>query len=137
MLCSARRASTTSIGAGGFSTVTAVEARVLSPRESVQVALTAISPGEASAVSSMAESPLPETVPPSDVQAETVTGTPSGLVQLADRFTVPPARALTGLAVIDIAGGRFGGKGFTVKSAEQITWLFFFSLVSVTRTETV
>ena len=117
--------------------MTSVEARVFSPRESVQVALTSITPGDASAVSSVAELPAPEMVPATDVQAETIAGTPSGLAQGADKFAVPPAGTLIGVAVIDTAGGCFGGSGFTMKSAEQIASLFFFSLASVTGTETV
>jgi hypothetical protein len=104
----------------------------MSPRESVQVAPTVIEPGEAPAVLSVAELPLPDTVPPFDVQVETVTGTPSGLVQLADRFTVPPAGTLDGLAEIEMVGGFFGGRAFTVKLAEQVASLFFFTLASFT-----
>jgi hypothetical protein len=104
----------------------------------VQVALAATAPGEAPALLSAAEPPVPETVPPTDVQVEIVTGTPSGLVQWADKSTVPPAGTFIGLAEIDIVGGFFGGSGFTVKLAEQLASLFFFfSLASVTWAVTV
>jgi hypothetical protein len=103
----------------------------------VQVALTAIVPGDTPAVLSVAEPPVPETAPSIDVQVEIVTGTPSGLVQLADKSTVLPAGTLIGLAKIDIVGGFFGGSGFTVKLAEQLASLFFFSLASVTWAVTV
>jgi hypothetical protein len=85
----------------------------------------------------VAEPPVPETVPPIDVQVEIVTGTWSGLVQLADKSTVPPAGTLFGLAEIEIVGGFFGGSGFTVKSAEHLASLFFFCLASVTWAVTV
>src|ERR1700758_2314575 len=100
MLCNASRDSRTCISGlgGGFSTITLVEAWLVRPRESLQVALTVIVPGDAPLVFNVAELPLPETVPPLDVQVETVTGTPSGLVQLAERFTVPPGVMLVGLA---------------------------------------
>jgi len=98
----------------------------------VQVALTVIEPGFASAVLRVAELPVPVTVPPSEVQLETVTGTPSGLLQLADKFTAPPGVTLVGLADRDIVGGFLGGSGFTVKLAEQLASLFFFYLSSVT-----
>src|SRR5580704_1744008 len=144
MLSRARRASTTSIsglggggGGGGLSTITSVEAWAFSPRESVQAALTAIAPGDAPAVLSVAEPPVPKMVPPIDVQVEIVTATPSGLVQLADKFTIPPAGTLSGVAETDIVGGFFGGSGFTVKLAVQFASLSFFSLASVTWTVTV
>ena len=95
--------------------------RALSPRESVQLAVTAIAPGDTPAVFSVAEAPVPETVPLIEVQVATLTGTPSGLVQLAVKATVPPAATLAGLAAIDIVGMFFGGGGFTMKSAEQLT----------------
>src|ERR1035438_3541349 len=142
MLLRARRASTTLIsglgggGGGGGSTSTSVEAGAFTPRESVQVALTAIAPGNAPAVLTVAEPPVPETVPPLAVQLATETGTPSGLVQLADKFTVPPDCRLAGLAEREMVGGFFGGSGFTMKLAEQLASLFFFSLASVTRAVT-
>jgi hypothetical protein len=98
----------------------------------VQVALTVIEPGDAPAVFSVAEPPVPVTVPPLDVQLETVTGTLSGLVQLADKFAVPPTGRLVGLAEMDMVGGFLGGSGFTVKFDELLASLFFFSLASVT-----
>src|SRR5580704_1855342 len=143
MLCNASRASSRTIsglgagGGGGFSTVTSVEACAVRPRVSVQVAPTVMEPGDAPAVLSVAEPPPPETVPPLAVQLATETETLSGLVQLADKFTVPPACRLVGLAEIDIVGGFLGGNGFTVKLAEQLASLFFFSLVSVTWAVTV
>jgi hypothetical protein len=149
MLFSAMRASTALIsglgggeggtggGGGRFSTVTSIDARAFSPRESLQVALTAITPGDTPVVFSITETPVPETLPPIDVQ-EMVTGTPSGLAQLADKFTVPPVGTLFGLAEIDDrVGGFFGGSGFTIKSAVQLASLFFFALASVTWAVTV
>src|SRR5271167_4799779 len=88
----------------------------------MQVALTVIEPGEAPAVLSVAAAPALETVPPLAFQSATETGTPSGLVQLADRFTVSPAGTLIGLAETDSVGG-FLGAGFMMKSAEQLTSL--------------
>ena len=93
---------------------------------------TVIAPGEVPAVFSVAEEPLPEIVPPLAVHAATETGTPSGLVQLADKFTVPPACKLVGLAERDIVGGFFGGNGFTVKLAVAVASLLVFCLESVT-----
>jgi len=66
------------------------------------------------AVFKVAESPVPETVPAVDVQLAIETGTLSGLVQLPVRFTVPPGTSSVGFADTDIAGGFFGGSGFTV-----------------------
>ena len=77
-------------GGGGFSSVTWVDACPVRPRESVQVAFTVTGPGGTPVVFRVAELPLPEIVPALEVQLATETGTPSGLVQLADRFTVPP-----------------------------------------------
>ena len=91
-------------------------------------------PGIAPVVLSVAEPPAPETVRPLAVQLATETGTPSGLLQLADKFAVAPACRLAALAERDMVGGFFGGKGFTVKFTEHITSLFFFSLASVTWT---
>src|ERR1700686_328058 len=117
MLCRASRDSSALSTGGGFSIVTCVEACPFSPRESVQVALTVIEPGGTPAVLRFAELPLPETVPAVEVQLATETGTPSGLVQEADRFTAPPATRLVGLADNDMVGGFFGGGGFTVQFA--------------------
>ena len=58
--------------------------------------------------------PLPETVPPVEVQLATETGTPSGLVQEAVRLTGPPATTLAGLADKETVGGFFGGSGLIV-----------------------
>jgi hypothetical protein len=68
-------------GGGGFSTVTELEAEAVKPRESVQVALILTTPGEAPVVFRVAVFPLPEILPPLEVQPPTVTGTLSGLVQ--------------------------------------------------------
>src|SRR5579863_3539810 len=137
MLCNDRRASsrTTSAltgGGGGFSNVTCVEACPVSPRESVQVAVTVTGPAGAPPVLRVAELPLPETVPAEEVQLATETGTPSGLVQEADRFTLPPVTRSVGLADNDMVGGFFGGNGFTVKLAVQLASLFLVDFGSVT-----
>src|ERR1035437_3251902 len=137
MLCKASRASSRTISGltgcgGGFWIVTCVEACPLRPRESVQVALTVNGPAGTPAVLKVAELPLPEIVPPVEVQLATEMGTPSGLVQEADRLTLPPATRLVGLADNDMVGGFFGGNGFTVYFAEQLASLFFFLLGSVT-----
>jgi hypothetical protein len=87
---------------GAFSTFACVEAWVLRPRESVHVAVTVIEPAEAPAVLSDAVDPLPETLPPVEVQLLTLTGTLSGLVQLHVMVEVPPACKLDGLAEHDI-----------------------------------
>jgi hypothetical protein len=100
-------------GGGGFSTVTCVEAGVLSPRESVQVALTVTGPGDAPAVLRVPVFPLPVTVPLVAVQFPTVTGTLSGLVQVQVIVALPPACNELGLAEQDMVGGFFGGS-FTV-----------------------
>jgi hypothetical protein len=100
-------------GGGGFSTVTWDEAFVVSPRESLQVALTVMTPGDAPVVFSVPTLPLPETLPPLAVQLETLTGTPSGLVQSHVMVAVPPVCRLVGLAEQLIVGGFFGGS-FTV-----------------------
>jgi multisubunit Na+/H+ antiporter MnhE subunit len=71
-------------------------------------------PGAAPAVLRVAELPLPETLPPVAVQFATEIGTPSGLVQLAVKVTVPPGVTLVGFADNDMVGGFFGGNGFTV-----------------------
>src|SRR5579872_29540 len=119
MLCRASRASsfTTSGltgGGGGFSKVTCAEACPVRPRESVQVAVTVTGPVGAPAVLRVAELPLPETVPAVEVQLATETGTLSGLVQVADKFTLPPVTRSVGLADSDMVGGFFGGNALTV-----------------------
>jgi hypothetical protein len=99
---------------------TRVEACDLNPRVSVHVASTVIVPVATPAVFNVAELPLPEMVPELALQLATEVETPSGLEQLAERFTVPPAGRLVGLAEIDMAGGFLGGNGLTVKLAEQL-----------------
>jgi hypothetical protein len=118
-------------GGGGAWTVTAVEAAVVKPRESLQVALTVIGPGDAPAVLKVATFPLPEIVPPLAVQPETVTGTPSGLVQVHVTFAVPPVSRAVGLAEQLMVGGFFGGS-FTVNDAVQLASPFFFTFGSTT-----
>ena len=93
--------------------VTWVVACVCRPRESVQVAVTVTGPGTRPEVLSVAELPLPETVPWVDVQLATETGAPSGLVQLAVTFTAPPGVNSLGFAERLIVGG-FLGSGLTV-----------------------
>jgi hypothetical protein len=85
-----------------------------SPRESVQVAPTVTGPEATPAVLRVAELPLPETVPPVEVQLATETGTPSGLVQEAVKLTGLPATTLAGLADSETVGGFFGGSGLIV-----------------------
>src|SRR5580658_718263 len=116
MLCRESRASSalSTGGGGGFSSVTCVEACAVKPRASVQVALTVTGPAGTPLVFSDAELPPPETEPAVEVQFATETETPSGLVQEADRFTLPPVTRSVGLAEIDMVGGFFGGNGFTV-----------------------
>ena len=69
--------------------------------------------GDAPVVVSVATLPLPETLPPLEVQPETVTGTPSGLVQEQVTVTGVPAWPLVGFAEQLMVGGFFGGS-FTV-----------------------
>src|SRR5258708_35134411 len=122
MLCRASRASSTAIsgftGGGGFSTVTEAEEFVVRPRVSVQVALTVTAP-EVPVVSSVAVLPEPESLPLPAVQLETVTGTPSGLLQSQVTVTVAPATADAGFAEQLIVGGFFGGS-LTAKLALQL-----------------
>jgi len=59
-----------------------VEVEAVKPRESVQVELTVTGPAEAPVVASVAELPLPETLPPLEVQLDTVTVALSGLLQV-------------------------------------------------------
>ena len=107
------------------------------PRESVQTALTVTGPGDKPAVFRVAELPVPETVPALAVQLATETGTPSGLVHAAVRFTIPPGANSVGFADTDIVGGFFGGRGLMVKFAEQLASLAFLALGSVTCAVTV
>jgi len=90
-----------------------------------------MTPGDAPVVFKVPTLPLPETLPPLAVQPETVTGTPSGLVQLQVIVAVPPVCKLVGLAEQLIVGGFLGGS-FTVKFEEQVASPFFFILGSVT-----
>src|SRR5436190_9168606 len=116
-------------GGGGFVTDTCVEAFVLKLRESEQDALTVMTPAGAPVVFKVVCSPLPETLPPVDVQLETVTGTLSGLVQLAVRVIGVPTCTEVGFAERDMVGGFFSGS-FTVKLALQLACPFFFSFGS-------
>src|SRR5262249_10573920 len=111
------------VGGGGFSTVTWVEVgEDFNPRESVQVALTVIGPADAPLVLSVAVFPLPLIDPLDALQSPTVTGTPSGLVQLQVMVELPPACSDDGLAEQLMVGGFFGGS-FTVKFAVQLAVL--------------
>jgi hypothetical protein len=65
-------------------------------------------------VFSVAVLPLSLTVPLVDVQFETVTGTPSGLLTLQVTVAVAPTSKVEGLAEQLIVGGFFGGSGLTV-----------------------
>src|SRR5579862_7588770 len=138
MLCSASLVSNSVICGcgGGASTFTCADDEAFKPRESVHVAVTVTVPGDAPVVFSVAVSPVPEIVPPVAVQLLTVTGTLSGLVHVQWTLTVPPACRLVGVAEQLIVGGFFGSS-FTVKFAEQVVVLFFFSLGSVTLTVAV
>jgi hypothetical protein len=123
-------------GGGGFSTVTELEDEAVKPRESVQVALMVIGPGDAPVVFKVAEFPLPEMLPPLEVHPPTVTGTLSGLVQVQLIVAEVPVWTDDGLAEHEICGGFLGGS-FTVKVAVQLAVLFFFALGSVTVAVTV
>jgi hypothetical protein len=114
-------------GGGGFSTVNCVKACVFRPRESVQVALTVIGPGDAPLVFRFAVLPLPETLPLLAVQPAMVTGTLSGLLQVQVMVEFPPACKDAGLAEQVMVGGFFGGS-FTVKVAMQLASPPFFIL---------
>jgi len=72
-----------------------------------------MAPGEAPAVFSVALLPLPEMVPLLAVQLLTLTGTPSGLVQVQVTVELPPTVRVVGFAEQDMVGGFFGGS-FTV-----------------------
>ena len=64
--------------------------------------------------------PLPETLPPLEVQLLTVTGTLSGLVQVQVMVEAAPVcNELAGLAEQDMVGGFLGGS-LTVKFAVQL-----------------
>ena len=70
-------------------------------------------------------------LPPLAVQLPTVTGTPSGLVQVQLIVDGVPVCTLVGFAEHDMVGGFFGGS-FTVKVAVQLASPPFFILGSVT-----
>jgi hypothetical protein len=123
-------------GGGGFSTVTELVVELVKPRESVQVALIVMGPGEAPVVFRVAEFPLPEMLPPLDVHPPTVTGTLSGLVQVQVMVADAPVWRVDGLAEQEICGGFLGGS-FTVKLAVQLAVLFFFAFGSLTVAVTV
>src|SRR6202008_1472515 len=55
-------------GGGGFSTVTVLEVEAVKPRESVQVALIVIVPGEAPVVLRGPGLPMPEMLPPQNAE---------------------------------------------------------------------
>ena len=110
--------------------MTWVEVGVLRPRWSEHVAFTVTVPGEAPVVSSVALLPFPVMFPLVAVQPLTVTGTLSGLVQVHETFTVPPACKLVGLAVQETVGGFFGGS-LTLKLAVAVASPFFFLFGSV------
>ena len=112
--------------------VTCVVACAFKSRESVQVAVTVTGPGGSPAVFNVAEVPDPETVPAVDVQLATDTGTPSGLVQFAERFTVPPGTSSDGLADRETVGGFLGGSGLIVYFAVHEASFAFFAFGSVT-----
>ena len=103
---------------------------MLRPRESEQLAFTVIVPGCVPVVFNVALPPLPETLPLLAVQFATVTGTLSGLLQVALNATVPPAWTEAGFAESDKVGGFFGGS-LTVNFAEQLVSPPFFILGSV------
>src|SRR6266446_5887134 len=122
-------------GGGGISTVTVVLADVLSPRVSVQTALTVTVAGLGPLLS-VAVFPLPEMLPSLAVQLATVTGTESGLVHVQETLTVAPAGTVDGLAEQLMLGGFFGGS-LTMKLAEQEAIPLFFTFGSVILTTAV
>ena len=71
------------------------------PRESVQVALTVIEPAGAPVVFRVAVLPSPESVPAVAFQPATVTGTPSGLLQVQVTVAGLPVCTLAGFAEQD------------------------------------
>ena len=79
------------------------------PRESVQVALTVIGPAGAPVVLRVAVLPSPESVPAVAFQPATVTGTPSGLLQVQVTVAGLPVCTLAGFAEQVMVGGFFGG----------------------------
>src|SRR5437660_7052997 len=97
--CSRRWTSGETCGGGGASTATCVVAFVLSPRLSVQAAVTVIGPGAAPAVVRVPVLPDPLTEPALAVHVATLTSTLSGLLQSQVIVAVPPACTEVGLAV--------------------------------------
>jgi len=115
--------------------MTELEVEAVKLRESVQVAFTVIVPAEAPVVLSVAELPLPETLPPVEFQPPTVTVALSGLVQVHEIVEDVPTSTVSGFAEQEICGGF---SGLTVnETAEQLATPFFFDLASVTVAETV
>ena len=133
-LCNRSRASSTlsttgAGGGGGLFTVTELVVEAVKPRESVQVVFMVAVPAEAPVVESVAELPLPETLPALEVQLLIVTVALSGLVQIQLIVDDVPISTVAGLAEQEICGGF---SGFTVKLELQLAVLFFFALGSVT-----
>ena len=100
-------------GGGGFSTVTCDEEFAVRPRESVQVALTVIVPGEAPVVFRVAGVAAARNRAAARGPIRHVTGTPSGLVQVHVTVAVPPVCTVVGFAEQLMVGGFLGGS-FTV-----------------------
>ncbi|MFY9661699.1 MAG: hypothetical protein WAJ97_13820, partial [Terriglobales bacterium] len=88
--------------------MTELEVEAVKLRESVQVAFTVIVPAEAPVVLSVAELPLPETLPPVELQPPTVTVALSGLVQLQEMVEDVPTSTVSGFAEQEICGGFSG-----------------------------
>src|ERR1700733_5729841 len=105
---------------GGVSTITWGGAGAFKRRESVQVALTVIRPGETPEVSKDSVlPPLLETPPPLAVQPATATGALSGLVQVQLIVDGVPLGTVIGSAEHEKTGGFLGGS-FTVKVVMQL-----------------
>jgi hypothetical protein len=115
-------------------TVTELELEAVKPRESVQVALTVAVPAEAPVVLSVAELPLPATLPPVEVQLPTATVALSGLVHEQVMVEEVPISTVAGFTEQEICGGF---SGFTVKFEVQLAEPFFLDLASVTVAVTV
>jgi hypothetical protein len=109
--------------------MTELEVEAVKLRESVQVAFTVIVPAEAPVVLSVAELPLPETLPPVELQPPTVTVALSGLVQLQEMVEDVPTSTVSGFAEQEICGGF---SGLTVKGTEQLAVLLVLAFGSVT-----
>src|SRR5260370_36761540 len=95
-------------GGGGISTVTIALAEVLSPRVSVQTALTVTVAG-VGPVLSVAVFPLPEMLPSLAVPLATVTGTEAALGHAPETLTVAPPGTVDALREQLILSGLFGG----------------------------